>query len=92
MDLANKYVWVALLTTLGFGIIGWVDDYKKIVHKNPKGLIARWKYFWQSVIGLAVAASSKIEGLRLLIVVIGLLVIAGIIDVLGWIKSISKEK
>ncbi len=44
------------------------------------------------IIGLAVAASSKIEGLRLLIVVIGLLVIAGIIDVLGWIKSISKEK
>ena len=55
MDLANKYVWVALLTTLGFGIIGWVDDYKKIVHKNPKGLIARWKYFWQSVFGLGAA-------------------------------------
>ena len=55
MDLSNKYVWVALLTTLGFGIIGWVDDYKKIVHKNPKGLIARWKYFWQSVFGLGAA-------------------------------------
>ncbi|MEW6132767.1 MAG: phospho-N-acetylmuramoyl-pentapeptide-transferase [Pseudomonadota bacterium] len=55
MDLANKYVWVALLTTLGFGIIGWVDDYKKIVHRNPKGLIARWKYFWQSVFGLGAA-------------------------------------
>lgn len=55
MDLSNKYVWVALITTLGFGIIGWVDDYKKIVHKNPKGLIARWKYFWQSVIGLGAA-------------------------------------
>ncbi len=55
MDLTNKYVWVALLTTLGFGIIGWVDDYKKIVHKNPKGLIARWKYFWQSVFGLGAA-------------------------------------
>jgi phospho-N-acetylmuramoyl-pentapeptide-transferase len=54
-DLTNKYVWVALLTTLGFGIIGWVDDYKKIVHKNPKGLIARWKYFWQSVFGLGAA-------------------------------------
>lgn len=35
MDLSNRYVWVALLTTLGFGIVGWVDDYKKIVHKNP---------------------------------------------------------
>jgi phospho-N-acetylmuramoyl-pentapeptide-transferase len=55
MDLTNKYVWVALLTTLGFGIIGWVDDYKKIVHRNPKGLIARWKYFWQSVFGLGAA-------------------------------------
>ena len=55
MDLTNKYVWVALLTTLGFGIIGWVDDYKKIVHKNPKGLPARWKYFWQSVFGLGAA-------------------------------------
>jgi phospho-N-acetylmuramoyl-pentapeptide-transferase len=55
MDLSNKYVWVALITTLGFGIIGWVDDYKKIVHKNPKGLVARWKYFWQSVFGLGAA-------------------------------------
>ena len=55
MDLTNKYVWVALLTTLGFGIIGWVDDYKKIVHRNPKGLAARWKYFWQSVFGLGAA-------------------------------------
>jgi phospho-N-acetylmuramoyl-pentapeptide-transferase len=55
MDLSNKYVWVALVTTLGFGIIGWVDDYKKIVHRNPKGLVARWKYFWQSVFGLGAA-------------------------------------
>jgi phospho-N-acetylmuramoyl-pentapeptide-transferase len=55
MDLSNKYVWVALVTTLGFGIIGWVDDYKKIVHRNPKGLAARWKYFWQSVFGLGAA-------------------------------------
>jgi len=55
MDLSNKYVWVALITTLGFGIIGWVDDYKKIVHRNPKGLVARWKYFWQSVFGLGAA-------------------------------------
>lgn len=55
MDLSNKYVWVALITTLGFGIIGWVDDYKKVVHKNPKGLIARWKYLWQSIFGLGAA-------------------------------------
>ncbi len=55
MDLSNHYVWIALLTTLGFGVVGWVDDYKKIVHKNPKGLAARWKYFWQSVLGLGAA-------------------------------------
>lgn len=55
MDLSNKYVWIALITTLGFGIVGWVDDYKKVVHRNPKGLIARWKYFWQSIFGLGAA-------------------------------------
>ncbi len=55
MDLTNKYVWVSLLTTVGFGVVGWVDDYKKIVHRNPKGLIARWKYLWQSVFGLGAA-------------------------------------
>jgi len=54
-DLHNRYVWVALLTTLGFGIIGWVDDYRKVVHRNPKGLSAKAKYFWQSLIGLGVA-------------------------------------
>ena len=55
-DLTNRYVWVVLLTTLGFGAIGWVDDWRKVVHRNPKGLPARWKYFWQSVIGAGVAA------------------------------------
>ena len=55
-DLSNRYTWVVLLTTLLFGIIGWVDDYKKLVHKDPKGLIARYKYFWQSVGGFAAAA------------------------------------
>ena len=55
-DLANHYVWVALLTLLGFGAIGWVDDWRKVVEKNPKGLASRWKYLWQSVIAAAVAA------------------------------------
>ncbi|MGO9443684.1 MAG: phospho-N-acetylmuramoyl-pentapeptide-transferase, partial [Thiobacillaceae bacterium] len=55
MDLSSRYVWIALFTTLGFGIVGWVDDYKKIVHKNPKGLIARWKYLWQSLFGIGAA-------------------------------------
>jgi phospho-N-acetylmuramoyl-pentapeptide-transferase len=54
-DLANRFVWVVLLVTVGFGWIGWVDDYRKVVHRNPKGMSAREKYFWQSLIGLAAA-------------------------------------
>ncbi len=54
-DLSNHYVWVVLLTTLGFGVIGWVDDYRKVVHRNPKGLSARSKFFWQSALGLGAA-------------------------------------
>ena len=53
-DLRNQYVWVVLLTTLGFGVIGWVDDYRKVVYRNPKGLSAKAKMFWQSIIALAV--------------------------------------
>ena len=41
--------------TFSFGLVGWVDDYRKVVEKNPRGLPARWKYFWQSVFGLAAA-------------------------------------
>ena len=54
-DLSNHYVWTTLIVTLLFGAIGWVDDYRKVYEKNPKGLPARWKYFWQSVIGLGAA-------------------------------------
>ena len=54
-DLRNHYIWIVLLTTLGFGAIGWVDDYKKLILQDPKGLIARYKYFWQTVFGLGVA-------------------------------------
>ena len=53
-DLRNPYVWVVLFTTLGFGVIGWVDDYRKVVYRNPKGLSAKAKIFWQSIIALAV--------------------------------------
>jgi phospho-N-acetylmuramoyl-pentapeptide-transferase len=49
-DLDNRYIWVVLLTTLGFGLVGWVDDYRKLIYKDPKGLASRWKYFWQSVV------------------------------------------
>jgi phospho-N-acetylmuramoyl-pentapeptide-transferase len=45
-DLSNRFVWVALLVTLGFGAIGWVDDYRKVVRGNPKGMTAREKLFW----------------------------------------------
>ena len=54
-DLTNLYVWVVLIVTLGFGAVGWVDDYRKVVEKNPRGLPARWKYFWQSVVGIGAA-------------------------------------
>ncbi|WP_394181226.1 phospho-N-acetylmuramoyl-pentapeptide-transferase [Marinomonas posidonica] len=54
-DLTNHYVWLVLLVMLSFGAIGWVDDYRKVVEKNPRGLPAKWKYFWQSFFGLAAA-------------------------------------
>jgi phospho-N-acetylmuramoyl-pentapeptide-transferase len=54
-DLSNRYVWVVLLVTLGFGVVGWVDDWRKVVHRNPDGLASRWKYFWTSLIALAAA-------------------------------------
>jgi phospho-N-acetylmuramoyl-pentapeptide-transferase len=53
-DLSNHYIWVVLLTTLGVGAVGWVDDYRKVVHRNPKGLSAKAKMFWQSIIALLV--------------------------------------
>jgi phospho-N-acetylmuramoyl-pentapeptide-transferase len=51
-DLTNRYVWICLLTTLGFGAVGWVDDWRKVVHRNPKGLSARAKFGWQSLIAI----------------------------------------
>jgi len=54
-DLSNRYVWVLLIVTAVFGAVGWVDDYRKVVEKNSRGLPARWKYFWQSVGGIGAA-------------------------------------
>ena len=54
-NLANRFVWVVLLVMLGFGAVGWVDDWRKVVYRNPKGLSVRTKFFCQSVIGLIAA-------------------------------------
>lgn len=54
-NLANRYVWVMVFVLIAFGAVGFVDDYRKIVRKDPKGLIARWKYFWLSVAAIGTA-------------------------------------
>jgi phospho-N-acetylmuramoyl-pentapeptide-transferase len=54
-DLTNRFVWVVLLVMLGHGAIGWVDDWRKVVHRNPKGLSARQKFLWQSLIAVVAA-------------------------------------
>jgi phospho-N-acetylmuramoyl-pentapeptide-transferase len=54
-DLSNRFVWIVLVVTFGFGAIGWVDDYRKVVKNNPKGLSPKAKFFWQSLIGLVAA-------------------------------------
>ncbi|MBZ6403170.1 MAG: phospho-N-acetylmuramoyl-pentapeptide-transferase, partial [Kalamiella piersonii] len=59
---SNPYVWCVLTVLIGYGIIGFVDDYRKVVRKDTKGLIARWKYFWMSVIALGVAFALYLAG------------------------------
>ncbi|GAB7538497.1 phospho-N-acetylmuramoyl-pentapeptide-transferase [Burkholderia sp. 22PA0106] len=54
-DLTNRFIWIVMLVTFGFGVVGWVDDYRKVVHKDPRGMSSREKYFWQSLIGLFAA-------------------------------------
>ncbi len=54
-DWSNRFIWVVLVVTLGYGAIGWVDDYRKVVYKNPEGMSSREKYFWQSLIGIVAA-------------------------------------
>ncbi|MGQ0526369.1 MAG: phospho-N-acetylmuramoyl-pentapeptide-transferase, partial [Betaproteobacteria bacterium] len=54
-DLQNRLVWIVFWVTLAFGAVGWVDDWRKVVQRNPKGLSAKMKFFWQSVIGIAAA-------------------------------------
>ncbi|BBB59078.1 phospho-N-acetylmuramoyl-pentapeptide-transferase [Undibacterium sp. YM2] len=54
-DLSNRFIWVVMIVTLGYGAVGWVDDYRKVVYKDPEGMRSREKYFWQSLIGLIAA-------------------------------------
>ena len=54
-DWSNRFVWIVMIVTFGFGAIGWVDDWRKVVDKNPEGMRSREKYFWQSMIGLVAA-------------------------------------
>jgi phospho-N-acetylmuramoyl-pentapeptide-transferase len=54
-DLSNRFVWIVLCVTLAFGLVGFYDDYLKLIVRNPRGLAARWKYLWQSVAGIAAA-------------------------------------
>ncbi len=56
-ELGNRLVWMVLAVTFAFGLIGFYDDYLKLVIRNPRGLVPRWKYFWQSVVGLAAATT-----------------------------------
>jgi len=55
VDLSNRFVWICLIVTLGFGAIGWVDDWRKVVNKDPEGMPSREKYLWQSLIGILAA-------------------------------------
>ena len=71
VDLSNRFVWIVLLVTMGFGAIGWVDDWRKVVNKDPEGMPSREKYLWQSLIGLLAAlylvfSISEVSNLRVL--------------------------
>jgi phospho-N-acetylmuramoyl-pentapeptide-transferase len=71
VDLSNRFVWIVLLVTLGFGAIGWVDDWRKVVRKDPEGMPSGEKYLWQSIIGLLAAiylvfSISEVSNLRVM--------------------------
>ena len=70
-DLTNRFIWIVMLVTFGFGLIGWVDDYRKVARKDPKGMPSREKFFWQTVIGLFAAiylafSVSEVNNLKVL--------------------------
>jgi phospho-N-acetylmuramoyl-pentapeptide-transferase len=70
-DLTNRFIWIVMLVTFGFGLIGWVDDYRKVARKDPNGMASREKFFWQTVIGLFAAiylafSVSEVNNLKVL--------------------------
>jgi phospho-N-acetylmuramoyl-pentapeptide-transferase len=54
-DLSNRFIWIVLGVTFGFGAVGWIDDYRKVVRRDPRGLASRWKFFWTAMIALLAA-------------------------------------
>jgi phospho-N-acetylmuramoyl-pentapeptide-transferase len=70
-DLSNRFIWIVMIVTFGFGLIGWVDDYRKVAHKDPKGMASREKFLWQTLIGLFAAiylafSVSEVNNLKVL--------------------------
>jgi phospho-N-acetylmuramoyl-pentapeptide-transferase len=70
-DLSNRFIWIVMIVTFGFGAIGWVDDYRKVVHQDPKGMASREKFLWQTLIGLFAAiylafSVSEVNNLKVL--------------------------
>lgn len=70
-DLSNRFIWIVMIVTFGFGLIGWVDDYRKVAHKDPKGMASKEKFYWQTLIGLFAAiylafSVSEVNNLKVL--------------------------
>jgi len=70
-DLSNRFIWIVMIVTFGFGLVGWVDDYRKVAYKDPKGMESREKFFWQTLIGLFAAiylafSVSEVNNLKVL--------------------------
>ena len=70
-DLSNRFIWIVMIITFGFGLVGWVDDYRKVAYKDPKGMASREKFFWQTLIGLFAAiylafSVSEVNNLKVL--------------------------
>jgi phospho-N-acetylmuramoyl-pentapeptide-transferase len=70
-DLSNRFIWIVMIVTFGFGLVGWVDDYRKVVYKDPKGMASREKFLWQTLIGLFAAiylafSVSEVNNLKVL--------------------------